>query len=116
MSVTAAPTVGGKASDSASLARSDCGLLVGFPSVVSAPPSSATIATTATATAATHPAIVSQGRRAHLMASPESFIDYELLLPATTWATVATSVRLRIGLWARVALPLWVEGRLVRGV
>ena len=39
-SVTAAPTVGGNAAASASLARCDCGSFVGLPSVVSAPPSS----------------------------------------------------------------------------
>src|SRR5262245_55048971 len=76
MSVTAAPTVAGKAADSASSARSDCGLLVGFPSVVSAPPSSPTIATTATTTAATQAAIVRQGCRALVVASLESIIGY----------------------------------------
>src|SRR5262249_24578076 len=108
MSVIVAPAVGGKAADTASFARSDCGLFVGFPSVVSAPPSSAPIATTATTTAATQAAIVRHGCRALVTASLESFIapssficdpsgDLDLLL-----ATLATAVRMRIGPWARV--------------
>src|SRR4029453_9577258 len=48
ISVTAAPAVRGKAPSRTSLARSDCGLLVGAPSVVRAPPSNAPIDTTAT--------------------------------------------------------------------
>ena len=59
-SVTAAPTVGGNAAASASSARCDCGSFVGLPSVVSAPPSKAPIATTASTTRAIHAAIVRQ--------------------------------------------------------
>src|SRR5262249_55111627 len=47
----------------------DCGLLVGFPSVVRAPPSSAPIATTATTIAATHAPIALHGCRAQASAS-----------------------------------------------
>ena len=71
MSVTAA--LGGKARDSVSLARWDCGLLVGLASVVS--DRSAPIATTAAKTAATHAPIVRHGCRALIVANAcvESF-------------------------------------------
>src|SRR5262249_13145925 len=69
MSVIVAPSVGGNAADSASFARSDCGLFVGFPCVVNAPPSSPPIATTATTTRTTQAPIVRHGCRALLIAS-----------------------------------------------
>jgi hypothetical protein len=77
MSVTALLAVGGNARSSASSARCDCGLLVGLPSVVSAPPSSAPIATTAATTRTIQPAIVRHGCRALIIASVcvESFTN-----------------------------------------
>src|SRR5215207_10269505 len=81
MSVTAALAVGGNACPSTSSARSDCGLFVGLPSVVNAPPSSARIATTAATTTAVQTPIVRHGRRALAAASAcvESFISHPLL-------------------------------------
>src|SRR5262245_58738892 len=61
MSVTAALETPGNAASRASLARSDWGLLVGLPSVVSAPPSSAPITMIATTIATTHAHTVRQG-------------------------------------------------------
>src|SRR6478752_785879 len=69
MSVTAAPVLGGNACASTSFARCDCGLLVGLPSVVSAPPSSAAIATAAATTAAIQAPTVRHGCRALEVAS-----------------------------------------------
>src|SRR5215475_14213573 len=103
MSVTAAPAVGGKAADSASAARSDCGLLVGFPSVVNAPPSSAPIATTATTTAATQAPTVRHGCRALHPASAESLINYPPLPHTAPWTTAATRSPMRTGPQAPVS-------------
>src|SRR5262245_12320868 len=69
MSVTAAPAVGGNARDTASLARCDCGSLVGFPSVVNAPPNRLPIATAATTIATSHAATTRHGCRALSRAS-----------------------------------------------
>jgi hypothetical protein len=60
-SVTAAPEAAGNAASRTFFARSDCGLFVGFPSVVNAPPNNAPIKTTATTIAATHPPTVRHG-------------------------------------------------------
>src|SRR5262245_8811507 len=61
MSVTAALEAAGNAASRTSFARCDCGLFVGFPSVVRAPPSSAPIATNASTIAAIHAPIVLRG-------------------------------------------------------
>src|SRR5512132_320985 len=61
MSVIAALEEAGNAASRTSFARSDCGLLVGLPSVVRAPPSNPPIATNATTIAATQAPIVRQG-------------------------------------------------------
>jgi hypothetical protein len=105
--VTAALPVRGNAAESASFARCDCGLLVGFPSVLSAPPSSAPIATTPTTTRPTHAAIVRHGCRALIITvCVESFIPR---------ATLAPKGAVRIGPRALLALrPL--EERIVVGL
>src|SRR5215510_14945287 len=58
MSVIPALEAAGNAASRTSFARWDCGLLVGLPSVVSAPPSSVPIATKAISMAATQAPIV----------------------------------------------------------
>jgi hypothetical protein len=61
ISVIPALEAAGKAASRTSFARWDCGLLVGLPSVVSAPPSSVPIATKAISMAATQAPIVRRG-------------------------------------------------------
>src|SRR5262249_32210463 len=69
MSVIAAPALGGNACASTSFARCDCGLFVGLPSVVSAPPRSVAIAAPATTTATIQAPTVRHGCRALDVAS-----------------------------------------------
>jgi hypothetical protein len=69
MSVIAGPVAAGNDSLTAFSARMDSGLLVGFPSVVSAPPRSAPIAATPTTTRTIQPPMVRHGWRALISAS-----------------------------------------------
>src|SRR5262249_31239498 len=69
MSVIAAPALGGDARASTCFARCDCGLFVGLPSVVNAPPQRLPIATAATPTATSHAATTRHGCRALSRAS-----------------------------------------------
>src|SRR5262245_49762710 len=69
MSVIATLGSAGNARATASLARSDSGLFVGLLSVVSEPPSSPAIATTAATTATIHAPIARHGCRALAIAT-----------------------------------------------
>src|SRR5262249_4918837 len=76
MSVKAAPDAAGNAASSASLARWDCGLSVGLPSVVRAPPRSAPIATTETSIVASQAPMALHGFRAQARASLWSRVSF----------------------------------------
>src|SRR5262249_51068761 len=76
MSVIAALEAAGNAASRTSFARWDWGLLVGLPSVDSAPPNRAPITTTATTIAATQAPIVLRGCLAQASASLFSHVTF----------------------------------------
>src|SRR5262245_38542805 len=81
MSVIAPAEAAGKVASRTSFARCDCGSLVGFPSVVRAPPSSAPIVTNASSVATIQAPIVHRGCVVLASASLSSLVCSMTSLP-----------------------------------